>query len=239
MDARPRYRIVANGWRPYDRRACGSSELRYELPERRHRPEPVEPRDAARLLVALGRGRRPRHVAEFRHCWAGRRTRRERHAGAAGRLQLTKATGGAVEVLLLSPVEPRTPSGRRWCGPASGCPRAPTCSTTGATVGDSRRRRRRRRMSTRDACVGVTKPAEAEAARRPHRASMPLPPYIHEPARRSRAATRPSTPATPGRWRRRRPACISPTRCSRACRAAGADDRGRSPSTSGSARSVR
>jgi S-adenosylmethionine:tRNA ribosyltransferase-isomerase len=86
----------------------------YELPVEAIAQTPVEPRDAARLLIDAGPGRSPRH---------GRITDLPSLVGPGdvvvlnttrvlpARLVLTKPTGGAVEVLLL---EPRDPEERTW-----------------------------------------------------------------------------------------------------------------------------
>ena len=80
------------------------ADLDYELPEHRIAQQPVEPRDAARLLVDRGPGRAPDHrqVADLPSLLGPgdvmvvNDTRVLR-----ARLRLQKATGGAVEVLLL------------------------------------------------------------------------------------------------------------------------------------------
>ena len=81
----------------------------YELPASAIAQTPVEPRDAARLLIDEGPSRRPRH---------GHVTDLPSLVGPGdvvvvnttkvlpARLLLTKPTGGAVEVLLLEPLDP-------------------------------------------------------------------------------------------------------------------------------------
>ena len=90
------------------------SEFDYELPSEAIAQEPVEPRDAARLLVDRGPDRPPQHsrvadlAAEVR---PGDvvviNTTRVRPA----RLAVRRSTGGAGEVLLLSPLDG---SATRW-----------------------------------------------------------------------------------------------------------------------------
>jgi S-adenosylmethionine:tRNA ribosyltransferase-isomerase len=83
-----------------------ASELDYDLPPERIAQVPVEPRDAARLLVDRGRGRPPVHhlvrdlpeLLEPRDLLVVNDTRVRR-----ARLRLTRPTGGAAEVLLLEP----------------------------------------------------------------------------------------------------------------------------------------
>jgi S-adenosylmethionine:tRNA ribosyltransferase-isomerase len=84
-------------------------EVDYELPAAAIAQTPVEPRDAARLLIDHGPGRPPGH---------GHVTDLPALVGPGdvvvvnttrvlpARLRLTKATGGAVEVLLLEPLDP-------------------------------------------------------------------------------------------------------------------------------------
>ena len=85
------------------------ADLDYLLPESAIAQRPVEPRDAARLLVDLGPGAEPSHTTvtnlpellEPGDLLVVNDTRVRR-----ARLRLTRATGGAVEVLLLDPLGP-------------------------------------------------------------------------------------------------------------------------------------
>jgi S-adenosylmethionine:tRNA ribosyltransferase-isomerase len=86
--------------------AVDAAELDYDLPAERIAQAPIEPRDAARLLVDHGPGAAPshRHVRDLPDLLDpgdllvvnDTRVRR-------ARLQLRKESGGAVEVLLLEP----------------------------------------------------------------------------------------------------------------------------------------
>lgn len=84
------------------------SEFDYQLPADRIAQEPVEPRDAARLLIDHGEAGSPANsqVSELAQ-WVGPgdvvvvNTTRVRPA----RLAVRRSTGGAGEVLLLSPIE--------------------------------------------------------------------------------------------------------------------------------------
>ena len=85
------------------------SDFDYELPEERIAQAPIEPRDAARLLVDRGRGAAPEHrtVRELPGLLRrGDLVVVNRSRVLAARLELTKDTGGRVEVLLLEPTDP-------------------------------------------------------------------------------------------------------------------------------------
>ena len=98
----------------------------YELPTAAIAQTPVEPRDAARLLVDRGPGRRPT-TPRPRPPVARRAGRRASWSTPPGCCRPGSAppgrTGGAAEVLLLEPVGRRARAcGRRWCGPAASSP---------------------------------------------------------------------------------------------------------------------
>jgi len=81
----------------------------YELPAAAIAQTPVEPRDAARLLIDEGPSRRPRHghVTDLPTLVRpGDVVVVNTTKVLPARLQLTKPTGGAVEVLLLEPLDP-------------------------------------------------------------------------------------------------------------------------------------
>lgn len=85
------------------------SDFDYELPEERIAQAPIEPRDAARLLVDRGAGVRPdhRHVSDLPDLLRrGDLLVVNRSRVLAARLELSKDTGGRVEVLLLEPSDP-------------------------------------------------------------------------------------------------------------------------------------
>jgi S-adenosylmethionine:tRNA ribosyltransferase-isomerase len=86
-----------------------TAEVDYELPVSAIAQTPVEPRDAARLLVDRGPGRPPahQHVTDLPALIApGDVVVVNTTRVLPARLRLTKATGGAVEVLLLEPLDP-------------------------------------------------------------------------------------------------------------------------------------
>jgi S-adenosylmethionine:tRNA ribosyltransferase-isomerase len=86
-----------------------TTELDYELPGTSIAQVPVEPRDAARLLVDRGPGAPPAHrtVADLPSLVGpGDLIVVNDTRVIPARLRLRKATGGAVEVLLLEQVEP-------------------------------------------------------------------------------------------------------------------------------------
>lgn len=85
-----------------------TAEVDYQLPDAAIAQTPVEPRDAARLLIDEGPGRSPRHghvtdlpaLVRPGDVVVVNTTR-----VLPARLRLTKPTGGAVEVLLLEPLD--------------------------------------------------------------------------------------------------------------------------------------
>ena len=90
-----------------------TSAFDYDLPPELIAQHPLEPRDAARLLVDLGAGVAPahRHVRDLPGLLrAGDLVVVNDTKVLAARLRLRKATGGAVEVLLLERL-PHDPDG--------------------------------------------------------------------------------------------------------------------------------
>ena len=150
----------------------------YELPEAAIAQAPVEPRDAARMLVDRGAGNEPDHrtVADLPGLVGPGdvvvvNTTRVLRA----RLHLRKETGGAVEVLLLEPlgddrwealVRPgrRVPPGTVLCPGGDGPPLAVEVLDR---LDDGRR-------------LVVLRTDEVAAALEAH-GEVPLPPYITEP----------------------------------------------------------
>lgn len=88
----------------------------YELPKSAIAQEPVEPRDAARLLVVDGPGSPKHHrVADLASLLrAGDLLVANDTAVFGARLALRKPTGGATEVLLLEPVDEPAPGSGWW-----------------------------------------------------------------------------------------------------------------------------
>lgn len=168
-----------------------TADLDYPLPAERIAQEPIEPRDAARLLVDRGPGAAPehRHIADLPSLLDpgdlvvlnDTRVRR-------ARLAFRRATGGAAEVLLLEPradgwweavVRPN-----RKLPPGTRLERDGVTAALGDDLGGGRR------------LVQVTGPIETVG-------DVPLPPYIHVPladperyqtvyARRSASAAAPT-----------------------------------------------
>jgi S-adenosylmethionine:tRNA ribosyltransferase-isomerase len=147
------------------------SELDYPLPEAAIAQEPVEPRDAARLLVDRGPERAPDHrtVADLPDLLRpGDLLVVNDSRVRAARLHLRKPTGGEVEVLL---VEPVGDDGGEW----------------EALVRPSRRVRAGMQVSSHDAAVRVTlREALGEGRWRisvdgdlDREGEVPLPPYVH------------------------------------------------------------
>lgn len=146
----------------------------YELPEAAIAQDPVEPRDAARLLVALDPGgavahRRVRDLPELLEPDDLVVVNTSRVLPA--RLHLTKATGGAAEVLLL---EPEPDAEQCWVALVRPGRRLPPGTVlvaggepwleVGARLEDGRRR------------VRLLRPEALERV-----GTVPLPPYIHHP----------------------------------------------------------
>ncbi len=94
-----------------------TSDLEYDLPEKAIAQAPVEPREAARLLVDGGPGRAPshHHVRDLvTMVGPGDVVVINTTRVLPARLRLRKETGGAVEVLLLEPASSGAPS--EWVG---------------------------------------------------------------------------------------------------------------------------
>jgi S-adenosylmethionine:tRNA ribosyltransferase-isomerase len=151
----------------------------YELPDAAIAQTPVEPRDAARMLVDRGAGQPPahRHVRDLPSLLGpGDVVVLNTTRVLRARLHLRKATGGAAEVLLLEPLD-----GSRWEALVRPGRRLPAGTVlrpsgpgpelevvVGDPVGDDGRR-----------CVDV-RTADLVAALDAH-GEVPLPPYITEP----------------------------------------------------------
>lgn len=156
-----------------------TTEVDYDLPRRAIAQVPMEPRDAARLLLDRGPGRPPDHghipdlVGEVR---PGDVVVVNTTRVIPARLRLTRPTGGSAEVLLLEPLDPEE---RRWealvrpgrkVGPG-------TVLRTGdleVEVGDERGGGRR------EVEVHLPPGATLLGALASH-GEMPLPPYISTP----------------------------------------------------------
>lgn len=153
----------------------------YELPTGAIAQEPVEPRDAARLLVDRGAGMTHATVADLPDLLEpGDLVVVNDTKVLRARLQLTKTTGGRVEVLLLGPMtRPVTDSGppaagERWEALVRGSRRVRPGTTllldgepavrVGADLGDGQR------------AVELVRADVMDRA-----GQIPLPPYIHRP----------------------------------------------------------
>ena len=162
-----RSRSVASG------AAVDTADLEYDLPVERIAQVPVEPRDAARLLVDRGPERAPEHrrVADLADLVApGDLVVLNDTRVRPARLSLRRPTGGTAEVLLLEPVgdgwwEALVRPGRKLRPGMRLTPvdvDAALEVEVGDDLGDGRRR------------VRVVGSIEAAG-------EVPLPPYIHEP----------------------------------------------------------
>ena len=144
----------------------------YDLPESAIAQTPIEPRDAARMLVDRGSGRPPEHrtVAELPELVGpgdlivvnDTRVRR-------ARIPARKASGGAVEVLLLDPLQ-----GDEWRALVRPSRKLPPGTVVHATAD-----------AAVSICIGddlgdgvrhVRVAGDSEQV-----GAVPLPPYIHEP----------------------------------------------------------
>ena len=228
------------GWpwgAPYARPSCRwptSTIACRRPPSRQH---PVEPRDAARLLVDRGPGRRAGH----------------RHVARPPRLCCDPATSSSSTTPGSLPGA-AAPAARRTRRRGRGAaPRAASTPTRRAwralvrperqlrdgevSLGDRRRsaggrdRLRRGRHAARDRAADDVR--EDDSSRY---GEMPLPPYITA-ALDDPSATRRCTPAGPRRRRRRRRACTSRRTCSTRSPAAASSVARRSSWSSGSTRS--
>ena len=146
----------------------------YDLPPERIAQEPVEPRDAARLLIDDGEACRHARVRDLAsELGPGDVLVVNDTRVVPARLELVKPTGGRVEVLLLEP----TGAHRCWQALVRGGRRVRPGTTlaTGAgeevvTVGEE--------LSDGRRMVEMHDEAEAVMARA---GRLPLPPYIHTP----------------------------------------------------------
>lgn len=160
-----------------------ADELDYDLPAAAIAQVPVEPRDAARLLVDEGPGAAPSHraVADLADLLdPGDLLVVNDTRVIPARLHLRKPSGGAVEVLLLERrpeghwealVKPsrRVPAGS-VLAPATAVPGADLAVEVGEVLGDDGRRRVAVHGGTDDDLAVLARVGE-----------VPLPPYIHEP----------------------------------------------------------
>lgn len=157
-------------------------DLRYELPDAAIAQHPVEPRDAARLLVGLvGQAPEHRFVRDLAALVGpGDLLVVNDTKVLPARLQLQKTTGGAAEVLLLSPVTPDHAVWEALVRPgkriADGAELVDAAGEVVLVVRGPAGAQGSRYVTL----VGATSPTEAEALVS-RCGVMPLPPYIHEP----------------------------------------------------------
>lgn len=152
-------------------------ELRYELPADAVAQHPVEPRDAARLLIALGGSVTHATVADLPgHLRPGDLVVVNDTRVIPARLRLRKRSGGSVEVLLLAP---RDDARRIWDALVRPGRRVPpgtelvdNRSSPVVVVGERTGEDGQRRVSL------VADDAPDELLGRV--GAVPLPPYIHE-----------------------------------------------------------
>ena len=194
--------------------AVDVADLDYDLPERRIAQQPVEPRDAARLLVDRGPGRRADAPPASPTCPTlldpGDLLVVNDTRVRPARLRLRKPTGGAVEVLLLEPLGDGAVGGARAPVPA-GRRRAPAA------------RRRRAASRSRSATTSATAAGAVEVDAGDPEAAGEVPAAALHPraARRPRALPDGVRPPAGVGGRARPPGSTSPTACSTRCRGRG------------------
>ncbi|HVV37987.1 MAG TPA: tRNA preQ1(34) S-adenosylmethionine ribosyltransferase-isomerase QueA [Acidimicrobiales bacterium] len=153
------------------------SELVYDLPESAIAQRPIEPRDAARLLVSLGNAA-PQHARVRDLCQfvrSGDILVVNDTKVLQARLRLQKQTGGNVEVFLLSPRDDTHTSWEALVRPGKRVPPGTQLLHAGkpvAVVGDVLDEAGTRAVEL----LGDGSPDELVAAI----GDVPLPPYIHE-----------------------------------------------------------
>jgi len=148
----------------------------YLLPEDAIAQQPVEPRHAARLLVATGERTEHRRVAELPELVGpGDLIVVNETRVSPARLRLRKETGGSVEVLLLEQA-----GADRWDALVRPGRRVPPGTTLWSDDGPAVRVGERRPDGRREVCLIDPELPERAGA-------VPLPPYIHrgdiDPAR--------------------------------------------------------
>ena len=158
------------------------ADFDYDLPPERIAQDPIEPRDAARLLVDRGERRRPSTAtcATSPSC-CGQATSScvNDTRVIPARLRLRRATGGAVEVLLLEPLDDERRAWEALVRPARRLrPGEVLFDAGGVPVVDGRRADRRRRHRSRvHARRRRATPLDVLA----RHGEVPLPPYITAP----------------------------------------------------------
>jgi S-adenosylmethionine:tRNA ribosyltransferase-isomerase len=161
--------------------AVRTADIDYDLPQSAIAQIPVEPRDAARLLVDRGAETAPehRHVHDLPDLLQpGDLVVVNDTRVLPARIKAHRATGGAVEVLLLEPLDPDgddrswealvRPSRKLAAGEVVTSDSSPLTIEIGAPTGDGTRHVR---------LLGDVDPLTAIAAA----GQMPLPPYITTP----------------------------------------------------------
>ena len=215
--------------------ACGSTSSTTTCRRDRIAQVPIEPRDAARLLVDRGECADPT-TGTSATCPTCSRPGDllvvNETKVIPARLRLRRRTGGAAEVLLLEPTRRRAAArGRRSCARPASCGRASVWSTTTAATSSRSASGRGRRHVRRRAARRRRPPRRCSTARRDAAAAV-----HHARRSTSRTATRRCTPPSPARRPRPPPGCTSRPSCSTRLEAAGSSTRPSSWS-SGSTRS--
>lgn len=158
------------------------ADVDYELPDASIAQVPVEPRDAARLLVDRGSDAPwHRHVRDLPDLLdAGDLLVVNDSKVIPARLRLRRASGGAVEVLLLEPLDPERREWEALARPARRLAVGERLATTEGTELVEVRARTPAGDTLRVAILGDADPLESLR----HHGEMPLPPYITTPLER-------------------------------------------------------
>ncbi len=154
----------------------------YSLPPAAIAQEPIEPRDAARLLVALDPDAPAEHrtVADLPALvGSGDLLVVNTSRVLPARLRLTKPTGGAAEVLLLEPRNDEGPASRRWAALVRPARSLPPGSVL--LAGDRPVIEVGERLPDGAREVRFADSAGPIADLLASLGSVPLPPYIHRP----------------------------------------------------------
>jgi S-adenosylmethionine:tRNA ribosyltransferase-isomerase len=183
-----------------------TSAVDYALPPASIAQTPIEPRDAARLLIDEGPGRSPRHggITDLPELVGpGDVVVLNTTRVLRARLRLTRSTGGAAEVLLLEPLlggDPGLP-GQRW--EALVRPSRKLAAGTALPLGDDGHLVIQDDLGDGRRIVELhLAPTTDLDAMLEHHGTVPLPPYItaelHDPERyQTTYADRPGSVAAP------------------------------------------